>query len=136
MTLRANAQLSFGNLNFSSTRNYVSTPSKEKDTVTTGLDTAYAAMSNGTFTKGSIQIVAVRVNGTCVVTGILEHSNDNNRWFQVSTADTLNFKPAANAVVSKAFVTTSVLYKYTRVRFISHDAGDVQLNGYYYYRKD
>lgn len=134
--LGANAQLSTGDLNCKSNGTYVKTPIKTKDTVTTGTDTGYLAMENGSFTKGTIQVVAVRINGTCVVTGYLEHSNDNSRWFQASLADTINLKPAANAVVCKAFIVTSCLYKYTRIRFVSHDAGDVQLNAIYYYRKD
>lgn len=134
--LTGSAQVGTTTLKTRSTGVHVASNTKTLDTCTNGTDTSYFIVDATNMKSGSLQITSKRISGTCVITGYLELSNDNVSWWQKSTADTINLKPAANATKVGGFVITQNCAKYYRIRLIGHNTAAVQLSGYYAVRKD
>ena len=115
--------------------NYTTTATKVLDTCTNVTDTSYFVINASDWGSGSIQITSLRISGTCVVTGYLQHSNNNADWFQTSVGDTINLKPAANAKKVAGFPLTTNTSPYHRVLLVGHATGAVKLSSYYFRKK-
>lgn len=108
---------------------------KTLDTTTAAVDTSYFYATAPDMNNGSIQIVANRISGTCVVTANLEVSNNGTNWYKRAASDTAALLPAANSVKTITFTISSGDYLYYRVRLTSHSTASTQLRGFLYRRK-
>lgn len=115
---------------------YSSSSTKTLDTCTNMVDTVYFVYNGTELKNGSLDLVAKRISGTCVISAFLECSNNGTNWYQKSTADTINLKPAANAVKQGGLAITQSNFKYYRWRIVGHAAGVVQVYGYGCLKRD
>lgn len=154
LTLFALGNLSYGQqfakpvqLTTSSTGVYSSKYTKTIDTVTNATDTSYFVFSGVDMENGSVELLARRVSGTCVLTAYLEVSSGGNTkygYWQKAASDTINLKPAANAVKAGGLIITAASnttlsqsnVAYYRFRIIGHATGACQVSGYVYSVKE
>ena len=150
MTLVFFAGASFGQastLKTSSTGVYATSYTKTIDTVTNATDTSYFFFSGANMKNGSAELIARNVSGTCVLTAYLEVSSGGNNkygYWQKATGDTINLKPAANAVKAGGWIisatTSSTISQsnvaYYRIRIVGHANGACQVSGYSYNKRD
>lgn len=154
LTVLALGNLSFGQvvppptkLTTSSTGVYAKNYTKTIDTVTNATDTSYFFFSGADMENGSVELLARRVSGTCVLTAYLEVSSGGNTkygYWQKALSDTINLKPAANAVKAGGLIITAASnttlsqsnVAYYRFRIIGHATGACQVSGYVYSKRD
>jgi len=149
-TFLALGNLSFGqasSIKASTTGVYSASYTKNIDTVDNAADTSYFFFSGANMKNGSVEILARRISGTCVLTAYLEESAGGNNkygYWQKATSDTINLKPAANAVKAGGLIITASTnatisqsnVAYYRIRIVGHATGSCQVSGYVYNKRD
>jgi len=91
--------------------------------------------------NGSIQLVAYRIGGSPIITGLLEVSNDGVRFFTRQPAeqingDTVNLKPVANGVKNATICIKYNNYAFYRIRCLEHTGDDAKLTATGLLRRD
>lgn len=134
-------------LKTSSTGVYSSSYTKTIDSVTNAADTSYFFFSGANMKNGSVELQTRLVSGTCNLTAYLEVSSGGNGkygYWQKSVGDTLNLKPAANAVKAGGWIITATgnttisqsNVAYYRIRIVGHATGVCAVSGYVYNKRD
>jgi hypothetical protein len=120
---------------------FTSGAGKTMDSTTAVLDTVVFVFPASNMKNGSITCQGSVINGSPIVTGLLQVSADGVYWStrqpaQQINGDTINLSPATNAVAEKSLAIPANQWTHLRVLLLNHTAADMRLRCYVTSRRD